>query len=73
MLAYAKSDALTIEYPTLYDRLNGEEYCNLCITLINQATYMLRKLLDKQQQAFVEQGGIREQMTRARLEYRKKK
>lgn len=72
MLEYAKSEALKTEYPTLYNRLNGEEYCNLCITLINQATYMLRKLLEKQQQAFVEQGGIREQMTRARLEYRNK-
>ena len=73
MRSYAKSDALKTEYTTLYNRLNGEEYCNLCITLINQATYMLRKLLDKQQQAFVEQGGIREQMTRARLEYRNRK
>jgi four helix bundle suffix protein len=33
---------------------------------------MLKRLLDKQQQQFVEHGGIREQMTRARLDYRKK-
>lgn len=72
MREYAKSDQLRQEYTTLYERMNGEEYCNLCITLINQATYMLKRLIDKQQQLFVEQGGIREQMTRARLEYRKK-
>ena len=72
MREYAKSDKFHGEYTTLYERLNDEEYCNLCITLINQATYMLRRLIDKQQQLFVEQGGIREQMTRARLEYRNK-
>ena len=69
---YAKSNELRLQYTTLYEKLNGEEYCNLCITLINQATYMLKRLLDKQQQQFVEYGGIREQMTRARLDYRKK-
>lgn len=72
MREYAKSDKFRGEYTTLYEKLNAEEYCNLCITLINQATYMLRRLIDKQQQLFVEQGGIREQMTRARVEYRNK-
>lgn len=72
MREYAKSDKFHGEYTTLYEKLNAEEYCNLCVTLINQATYMLRRLIDKQQQLFVEQGGIREQMTRARLEYRNK-
>lgn len=72
MREYAKSDKFHGEYTILYEKLNAEEYCNLCITLINQATYMLRRLIDKQQQLFVEQGGIREQMTRARLEYRNK-
>ena len=51
-------------------RLNAEEFCNLCITLINQATYLLRRLLERQQQQFLEQGGIKEQMYRARLAYR---
>ena len=43
---------------------------NLAITLINQATYLLRRLLEAQQKQFVAEGGIREQMTRARLNYR---
>lgn len=72
MRKYAQSENLLCEYATLINRLNAEEFCNLCITLINQAMYMLRRLLEKQQQIFVEQGGIREQMTRARLEYRNK-
>ena len=52
------------------ERLNDDEICNLCITLIYQAIYMLHKLLEHQQKRFVENGGIREQMTRVRLEHR---
>lgn len=52
-------------------QMDAEEYCNLCITLINQTTYMLRRLLEHQQQQFLQHGGIREQMYNARLNYRK--
>lgn len=51
-------------------QMNAEEFCNMCITLINQATYMLRKLIERQQQQFLQQGGIREQMYNARVSYR---
>ncbi|MDE7343598.1 MAG: four helix bundle suffix domain-containing protein [Muribaculaceae bacterium] len=67
---YLKSDAF-MQSPTQFaDRLNAEEYSNLCITLINQATYLLKRLIDRQQQQFLEQGGIKEQMYRARVTYR---
>ncbi len=67
---YLKSDDFD-RCPMRYaGRLNEEEYCNLCITLINQATYLLKRLLDKQQQQFLEYGGIKEQMYRARMAYR---
>lgn len=57
--------------PTQYAHtMSAEEFCNLCITLINQATYMLRRLLDSQQQQFLEQGGIKELMYKARVAYR---
>lgn len=57
--------------PTKFaSRLNDEEFCNLCITLINQATYLLRRLLERQQQEFLEQGGIKELMYRTRVNYR---
>lgn len=52
------------------NKLNAEEFCNLCITLINQATYMLRRLLEAQQQQFLQSGGIKEQMYKARINYR---
>ena len=70
MRDYVKSDKFENEYPNLMHRLNDEELANLCITLIHQATHMLERLLEKQQAQFLEQGGVREQMTRARLQYR---
>ncbi len=61
------------ENPMKYaEKMNAEEYCNLCITLLNQATYMLARLIKKQEQQFLESGGIREQMFKARLDYREK-
>lgn len=70
MREYARSEKIDTEYTLLMGRLDDEELANLCITLINQATYMLRKLIEKQQQQFLEEGGVREQMTKARLAYR---
>lgn len=67
---YARSERLRKEYATLIPRLNDEELANLCITLIHQDTYLLRRLIEKQQELFLKEGGIREQMTRARLSYR---
>ena len=69
---FCRSKELMRNYAVLLPRFNSEEICNMCITLINQATYMLRKLIEKQQKMFLENGGIREQMSRARIDYRKK-
>lgn len=69
---YCRSEAFKAEYVVLLPRLDVTEICNLSITLINQATYMLRRLIERQQSMFLENGGIREQMTQARLNYRKK-
>lgn len=70
MREYLKS-AEFMNAPTRYALLlNDEEFCNLCITLINQTTYLLRRLIERQEQQFLEQGGIKEQMYRARVEYR---
>lgn len=45
---------------------------NIAITLIHQTDVFLRKLIERLQQDFVKGGGIREQMTRARIDYRNK-
>lgn len=67
---YLKSGQFIAEPMQYARKMNAEEYCNLCITLINQATYMLRRLIERQQEQFLQTGGIREQMHRARLDYR---
>ncbi len=50
---------------------SDETIANIAITLIHQADVLLRKLLESLQKRFVEQGGIREQMSKARIEWRK--
>lgn len=70
MRDYVKSEKFEKEYRDLMLRLNDEELANLCITLIHQAAHMLEHLIERQQAQFLEQGGVREQMTRARLQYR---
>lgn len=49
---------------------SAETMCNIAITLIHQADVLLRKLIERVKRDFIEEGGIREQMTRARLNYR---
>ena len=51
-------------------QMNLDEYCNLCITLINQSSYLLRKLMERQQADFVREGGVKERMYKARIDYR---
>lgn len=70
MRDYVKSEQFEKEYQSLMHRLNDEELANLCCTLIHQAIHMLERLIEKQQAQFLEQGGVREQMTKARLQYR---
>ena len=72
MRQYAQSKELADNYKILLPQLTAEEIANLCITLIHQAIYMLYRLLAHQQERFVKQGGIREQMLNARLAYRNK-
>ena len=67
---YTRTKQFLEEYPTLFDKMNEEEICNLSITLIHQAMYMLHRLLETMQRRFVSEGGIKEQMLSARLNYR---
>lgn len=52
---------------------SAETIANIAITLIHQEDVFLRRLLESLQKSFVEKGGVREQMTKVRLEYRNKK
>lgn len=70
--SYVKSAEFVAEYSRLKHRLNDEELANLCITLLHQVDILLARLLEHQQARFLQQGGIRERMTVARLRQRAK-
>lgn len=50
-----------------------EVLANIAICLIHQANYLLDRQIKRLEKDFLEKGGLRENMTKARLEYRKRK
>jgi four helix bundle suffix protein len=49
---------------------SAEVVANIAICLIHQANYLLDQQIRRLEQDFIKEGGIRERMTRARMEYR---
>lgn len=49
---------------------NAETTANIAISLIHQTDRLLHGLIERQKRDFLQNGGIREQMSRARREYR---
>ena len=49
---------------------SDETICNIAITLIHQVDLLLKKYIDRLQEDFVKNGGIKEQMYNARKNYR---
>ena len=47
-----------------------EVIANIAICLIHQTNYLLDQQLRRLEDDFVKEGGLRERMTRARLQYR---
>ncbi len=47
-----------------------EVVANIAICLIHQANYLLDRQIRRLEQDFIKEGGLRERMTRARLQYR---
>ena len=70
MREYASSEQIRHTYAGNIRRMTDEEIANLCLTLTHQAIYMLNKLLITMQQRFVTEGGIKERMFQARMNYR---
>lgn len=57
-------------FMSIAPRLIDEELCNLMLTLINQAIAMLDKLIELVKADFLRNGGIKEQMYKARVKSR---
>jgi four helix bundle suffix protein len=64
---YSKTHNRPEDYMTDIEKRSPEALCNIAITLIHQFDNMMSRLLDRLQKDFVEEGGIRERMTAARL------
>jgi four helix bundle suffix protein len=60
-------------YRTYMETRPPEVLANIAICLIHQANYLLDRQIKRLEKDFLEKGGLRENMTRARLDYRKKK
>jgi four helix bundle suffix protein len=68
----AKKDASYEDYRTFFETRPPEVVANILVCLIHQTNYLLDQLLRQLEKAFVEEGGLRERMTRARLTERAK-
>ena len=60
-------------YRTYMETRPPETLANIGICLIHQANYLLDRQIKRLEQDFLKKGGLRENMTRARLDYRRKK
>jgi four helix bundle suffix protein len=68
-----KKDNLSYEdFREFIDTRPAETVANILICLIHQANYLLDRQLRRLEKDFLEQGGLRERMTRARLAARAK-
>jgi len=68
----AKPDMSFETYSTFLDTRPAETVANILICLIHQTNYLLDQQLRALEKAFLAEGGLRERMTRARLESRRK-
>jgi four helix bundle suffix protein len=69
----AKRDASYETYRTYLETRSPEVAANILICLIHQTNFLLDRQLRQMERAFVEEGGLRERMTRARLAERGKR
>ena len=70
MVAYCGKTNDAEGYVGMLPQLSDEEIANMCITLCHQVDIMMMNYIASKEKAYVEEGGIREGMTRARLAYR---
>lgn len=69
-LAYVK-DKSYVTYKSYTEASDPEVAANTILCLIHQTCYLLNQLITQLEKAFLSDGGLRERMTRARIEARK--
>lgn len=68
--SFCKEHSDESDYRPFYGRWNDEEMANVAICLCHMVDRAMASFLEKRDREFVEQGGIRERMTAARLDQR---
>ncbi len=68
--AFAKEHSDVEDYKPFFDRWSDEEMANCAICLCHMVDKAMCSFIEKKDRDFVEQGGIRERMTAARLDHR---
>ena len=58
-------------YQNAIKERSDETIANIAIILIRQTDYLIKRYFDRIKQDFLENGGIKEEMTRGRLQWRK--
>ena len=67
MLDFCRQHNEEKDYSDMYSKASDEELANLAITFCRQVDKMITTYLAQLEQTFVEEGGIKERMTAARL------
>lgn len=68
----ADRDASYETYRTYVETRPPEVVANIIICLVHQTSYLLDRQIRQLEQAFLQEGGLRERMTRARLDARRR-
>jgi four helix bundle suffix protein len=66
----ATKDSSYASYKTYIDSRPAEVVANILVCLIHQTNYLLDQQIRQLEKAFLQEGGLRERMTRARLAHR---
>jgi len=69
----AAADVTYEAYRNFVETRPAEVVANIAICLIHQANFLLDKQIRRLEQDFIKEGGIRERMTKARLQHRDQK
>lgn len=73
MLEYCRAHNKLEDYSPYFDKWSAEEMANVAITLSHMVDKMMTSYREKIEREFLAEGGIKERMTRARINYRNKK
>ena len=75
LISYQKShspeEELRLVFVNFFKTRPAEICANIAICLINQCSYLLKHQINQLEDSFVEKGGLRENMYKARVNYRK--